>query len=103
MPLEILFVDQSTMSGLLISWAIHGIMGIYSDFGTILYGLLFINLIMNYKMGVELLAEDFKNLDKMWTGEVEATIAYRHAFLRNICIKRQDMNLYDSPGPFINS
>lgn len=93
-PMEILFCDQSTWSGYLVANSIQAVTAFTASICTVIYGLTFITIVGSYGLGAELLAEDFEDLDKMWTGEIEASVAYRHAFLRNICQKRQDMNRF---------
>lgn len=93
-PMEIPFCDQSTLSGFLIANVMQGCYGFWACICTVIYGTCFITVIGSYTMGAELLAEDFRDLDEMWTGKIQVSVAYRHAFLRNICRKRQDMNWY---------
>lgn len=94
-PMEILFCDQSTLVGFLVANVVQAELGLHGTIASISYELIFIIIISNYSIFVNLLAEDFKDLDKMWTDEIKVTVAYRHAFLLNICKKRQDMNRYD--------
>lgn len=91
-PMEMLFCDHSTMEGVLVA----NILQLFAGASFILfintYASTFILFIYNYITTLNLLAEDLKDLDKMWTGGMEVSVGYKHAFLFNICKKRQDMN-----------
>lgn len=94
MPLEILFCDQSTTYGFFFANSVQATMGLHLYLFTLTYTSLFVTYITNYSVQVNLLAIDFNHLDKMWTGEINQPVAYRHAFLLNICKKRQDSNKF---------
>lgn len=89
-PLEIMFVDQSTTSGYLIASGIMVTTGMYAVFGTLYMGLAFVYLIVSYTPRVDLLDIDFYDLDELWSN-TSSTLASRHLFLRNICRKYIDM------------
>lgn len=93
LPSEILFVDQSSMSGFLTANAIMAFCGVYAASGTIFFVTLFILIVSNITVQVELIGDDFKSLDEMWANK-KTTLAYRHAFLRTICVRCQDMETY---------
>lgn len=94
-PMEILFCDQSQLSGFIATNIVQAIIGFYAATAIIIYGVIFIVSIRGYDFHVNLLAEDFQDLDNMWNGIINVSVAYRHDYLRNICEKRQDMNKYD--------
>lgn len=91
-PIEIIFVDQSTTSGFVVANIVMSTMGILAYFFSVFYGQAFIFCIFNFSVQVDLIGEDFENLNEMWTDTVGMNIPYKRAFLRNICIKCQDMN-----------
>lgn len=95
MPIQILFCDQSTLSGFLAANSLMGIMGIISGIATIMYGSGFLICICNYVYQVDLIGQDVKDLDEMWDGSSTTSVAYRHAFLCNVCRKLEDMKRYD--------
>ncbi len=91
-PFESPFLDQTRMKEFLLGNCIWTIYATWGAWTIAMYAMTFISFVMNYRTKAELLAEDFKDLDEMWMGKVNVSLEYKHAFLRNICIKRQDMN-----------
>lgn len=94
LPIEIMFTDQSTLSGFLVANSFMIVMGAYAIVGTIYMGLHFIAAILNYTVMVDLIEIDIKKLDGFWDGNTTTTTSERHMFLRNICQKCQDKNKY---------
>lgn len=94
-PMEIVFCDKSTKIGFAAANFMQAIMATYAVFCVANYAISFIIIICSYNLQVNLLEEDLKDLDEMWSGKMEVSLAYRRAFLINICKKRQDMNWYD--------
>lgn len=94
LPIEFMFVDQSTLSGFLIANFIMSILGLFANAGTTLTVLLIAVIVTNYSIMVDLFEEDVKSLDEMWTGTSTTTVRHRHFFLRNICRKQQDLDAY---------
>lgn len=93
-PIEIMFLDQSTLSGYLTASIIMVTLGIYCVSGTEYMGLIFDYLVTNYSCLVDILEVDIKELDEMWTETSTSTLAHRHLFLRNMCRKYIDMRKY---------
>ncbi len=93
-PVEIMFVDQSTLWGYLVANGITMVCGIYAVSGTEYMGLTFVYLIANYSLPVEILEIDINELDELWNDLTTSTLAHRHLFLRNICRKYNDMRQY---------
>lgn len=93
-PLEMMFVDQSTISGYCIASILMVTGGILAVLSTLYMGLSFVALILNYGPRVDILETNFKELDEMWCDASKSTIGYRHMFLRNICLKFIDMRQY---------
>lgn len=92
MPIEVWFCDQSTTHGFIFATCVQMLIAQQLVMFSLEYTGSFITHIFGYDTQVNLLAEDFKNLDKMWTDEKNASgVATKHAFLLNICKKRQDM------------
>lgn len=91
LPLEIIFVDQSTFLGFVIANAVMIVMGIMATLGTIFYGAIFIYAIRMYSLQVNLIGQDFKDLDDMWADGSTVPLRYKQLLLRNICLKRQDI------------
>lgn len=77
LPIEVLFYDQSTVSGFIIAT---------------MYGYALLICICNYKIQVDLIGQDFKDLDDMWSVTGSVRLASKHAFLINVFRKHQDMN-----------
>lgn len=94
-PMEFMFVDQSTLSGYITASVIQGVLGIFAGLATIMYGSGFLISVCNYNFHVHLIAQDFQDLDGMWNGSSQTTVAVRHAYLSNICWKLQDMERYN--------
>lgn len=94
MPVEVVFCDQSQKAGFIVATIVHMCFGFYAATATVIYGAASIFCISNYIFQVDLIAEDFIELDSMWNGKNNIRVAYKRAFLKNICKKRQDMNKY---------
>lgn len=94
-PIEIMFVDQSTLLGYFIAGVMMVIMGLYAISGTEYMGLTFVYLILNYSPRVDILKIDIDELNELWDDTSTSTLAYRHLFLRNICRKYIDMREYN--------
>lgn len=91
LPIEIIFVDQSTYLGFAVGNCAMAVMGIYAALGTILYGAAFIFCVLMYALKVDLIGQDLKDLDEMFADKSTVPLAFRHAYLKNICKKRQDI------------
>lgn len=92
LPIEIMFVDQSTLTGFLIANGIVSVLGLCANFATVYAILIIVATVLNYSLLVDLFEEDMKSLDAMWNGTSDTSVMYRHLFLRNICRKQQDMD-----------
>lgn len=90
-PLEIIFCDQSRTFGFIIATIVHLILGTYACVATVIYGAVVLFCICNYTFQVDLIAVDFQDLDRMWDGKNDIPVEYKHAFLKNMCKKNQDM------------
>ncbi len=90
-PIEIMFVDQTTSWGFLFSSAVMGTLGLYAIFGTEYMLLTFVAVIMNYAPRVDILEANFNELDALWSETSTSKILYRHTYLRNVCRKYEDM------------
>lgn len=88
-PIEI-GVDH-TFSGFMTLYLLQVALGSLSFLATVMFGSGFLICICNYTFLIDLIEQDFKDLDEMWNGSSRTSIAYRHAFLENICEKMQDM------------
>ncbi|XP_037039267.1 uncharacterized protein LOC119076575 [Bradysia coprophila] len=93
-PIEFMFVDQSTLLGFLVASGIMGTLGVYAIFGTEYMALTFVAIVMNYGPRVDILNENFDELDKMWLTNSSSAAEYKHSFLVNICRKYADMREY---------
>lgn len=89
-PIKIIFCDHSYTLTIIV----QTFMGGYSVYSTIIYGAVMIFCISNYILQMDLIGEDFQELDRMWKRGNDVSIAYKHAFLKNLCKKRQDINKY---------
>lgn len=94
LPFQTIFCDMSTLSGYLSASFVHLISGLYGGLATIMYASFFLVCICYYTIQADLIGEDLKDLDKLWAGKSTASVAYRHAYLKNICMKIQDMHTY---------
>lgn len=90
-PMEIIFVDQSTMFGFFVASGIMATLGVYAVFGTEYMALSFVAIVMNYGPRVDILEADFNELDRLWATASTSTTYYKHSFLTNICRKYVDM------------
>ncbi len=95
LPMEILFVDQSTLTGFITANVIMSVLGVFGAFATAYAILSVVATILNYSLFVDILEEDIKSLDGMWNGTSDTSVSHRHLFIRNICRKQQDMDAYD--------
>ncbi|XP_037039731.1 odorant receptor 67d-like [Bradysia coprophila] len=93
-PVEFMFIDQSTLSGYIIASCIMTTAGIYGTILTTYMGLTFVLIIINYSLRVDLLEIDIEELNDMWSDTSKSTAAYRRLFLRNIIRKCIDMREY---------
>lgn len=91
LPVEIMFVNQSTYVGYAIGSGYIGLTGCYAVLGTILYGASFILAVLLYSLHINLIEEDFKDLDDMWMEGSVVPLVHRRYYLTNICKKRQDI------------
>lgn len=94
MPVEVMFIDQSTITGYCIASSLMVLLGILAVLSTMYMGLTFVMIVMNYGTRVDLFETDFKELDELWSGGSRSSIEYRHMFLRNVCRKAIDMRQY---------
>lgn len=94
LPIEFIFVDQSTRHGYLIATFI--VMG-FAIFGVsviVFVGLTFDIVILDYAPRVDIVEIDFNELDMLWCDTSTSSIAYRRMALRNICQKFDDLRGY---------
>lgn len=90
LPIDIIFIDQSTTSGFVIANVFMVLMGLYAVVGTIYMILHLFAAIFNYEIQVEIIEGDIRQLDAFWRDLKTSTRAERHLILRNICQKCQD-------------
>lgn len=86
MPIQIILCDETTKLGYTLTNMWLATMGFLCGVASIHSDVSFIFFILNYNLGVYLIAEDLKDLQK------PMPTAQRDLFLRNICKKRLDMN-----------
>lgn len=91
LPVEVMFVDQSTSSGFLITCIIQALLGVYSITQIVYMRYCFIYAIMNYTIRVDIADIDFNELDELWRDTSKSTLSYRNMLLKNICQKYNDM------------
>lgn len=92
-PMEIVFFNQTTTRGFIVANFIISTKGILAYLFSVFYGLTFIFCVLNYSIQIELIDEDIKKLNEMWADDTaDITVAEKRAFLKNICIKLQDIN-----------
>lgn len=90
-PCEVPFIDQSSVSGFFTANLMMSVNGVLAVCGTIFCATTYILLIANYTVQVELIGDDFNNLDEMWADQKQP-LQHKQAFLRNICMRCQDMD-----------
>lgn len=95
LPIQIMFIDQSTKLGFLLACMFMVTLGIVGICVTAYMGLCFDILIMNYALQVDIVEIDFNELDKMWSETSTISMACRHMFLKNICRKYIDIRKYN--------
>lgn len=91
LPLDFIILDHSTLFGFHLANLFMAIMGIYGIVITEYLGLIFVILIKNYALRVDIVEVDFNELDELWRNKSTSTLAFRRIFLRNICHKFVDM------------
>lgn len=91
LPLEIVFINQSTVLGFVTANLVMTVMGSFAAFISLLYGVTFLYAIRMYSLQVILIGQDFKDLDDMWAKGSRVPLICKHTFLRNICKKHQDV------------
>ncbi len=91
LPVEIIFVDQSTVRGFLFANMIFLIFGVVGISAVTYVALSFVIAIMSYAPRVDILEIDFNDLDELWSNTSTSTCAYRHEALNNICQKFLDL------------
>ncbi len=91
LPLEIIYVNQDTFSGFFIANIVMSVLGLFAAVGTVLYGATFIYAILMYSMQVDLIGQDFRDLDSMWAEDSTVLLTCKIRLLRNICEKLQDI------------
>lgn len=95
LPIEIMFTDQSKLSGFLIANVCMVLMGFYAVIASLYIAFHFVATILNYSMQVDLIEVDINELDEFWHDTTTTSITERYMFLRNICQKCQDKDKYD--------
>lgn len=100
-PIEVMFIDQSTMWGYCAVSCAMMTVGVYAIFGTEYMVLAFVMMIINYSLRVEMLLMDIEELNDLWRDTSTSTLAERHLFLRNICRKSIDMREYELEEKFL--
>ncbi|XP_037026304.1 odorant receptor 67d-like isoform X2 [Bradysia coprophila] len=92
-PAIIPFVDQTTLHGYLTANCIMSVNGLLTACGTTFCACLYILLIFNFTMQIELIGDDIRNLDRMWADKKQS-LGSKRAFLRDIFIRCQDSDNY---------
>lgn len=83
------FIDQSEWKGYIYANLFFAVLGTGTYIITMYYVLSFGFCIVHISLRVDLIQQDFSDLSGMWANERHSR--YRHAFLRNICVKVQDV------------
>ncbi|XP_037038357.1 uncharacterized protein LOC119075890 [Bradysia coprophila] len=90
LPIEIIFIDQTQLSGFLMANAFMAVMGVVLVWKSMFIAMNFVASISNYAIQVDLIEFDIKQLDALWENTNTNSLSERHSFLRNICQKCQD-------------
>ncbi len=90
LPIDIVFTDQTQLSGFLLANLIMAAMGVYLISVSLFVSLNFYAIIVNCSIQVDLIEIDIKQLDTFWSNTSTTSLLQRHLFLRNICQKCQD-------------
>lgn len=90
-PAIIPSVDQTTLHGYLTGNCLMSVNGLLAVNGTALLAELYILLIYNFTMQIELIGDDITNLDKMWVDK-QKSLYERRILLRDIFVRCQDMD-----------
>ncbi|XP_037049690.1 odorant receptor 67d-like [Bradysia coprophila] len=90
LPIEMIFIDQTQLSGFLIANAIMSVMGVVLVWSSMFIAMNFVASISNYSIQVDLIESDIKQLDALWENKKATNLSERYSFLRNICQKCQD-------------
>lgn len=94
MPVEVVYCDQTKFSGFIAANCAQAVLVTFAILATIMSGSGFLICVCNYIWQVDLIGQDFEDLNEMWKGSNSVSIAYRHEYLKNIFKKRQDMHKY---------
>lgn len=92
LPMDVIFCDMTKTTNFIIANIVHMIMGSYSAVGSIFHSSVMIFCFATYILQGDLFECDLQELNGVWNGENKIPTACKHAFLINICKKRQDMN-----------
>ncbi|XP_037039490.1 odorant receptor 67d-like [Bradysia coprophila] len=90
LPIEVIFLDQTKLSDFLIANAITTVAGLWCLFTYLSIFCSFLMAIFNCSTQVDLIEDDFRQLDALWSHMKTTTLVQRQMFLRNICQKCQD-------------
>lgn len=89
MRIEFLFVDQTEIKGYLIGLAIMLLFGFLAVVGSVSFDLMVVILLFGFGSLVTQLEMDLEDFHQMWK---RASTRDREHFLRNICLKYQDIH-----------
>ncbi|XP_037039489.1 uncharacterized protein LOC119076688 [Bradysia coprophila] len=90
LPIEIMFMDQTKLFDYLIANSFITVAGVSAAFTFLSVLFNFLMAIFNCSTQVDLIEDDFQQLDTLWKHPKTTTLVQRHMFLRNICQKCQD-------------
>lgn len=92
MRIEFPFLDQTNMEGYLIGLAIMLLFGVLAVVGSVAFDLLVLMIFLEYGSLVTQLEQDLDDYHEMWKNKATFSAQYRDLFLRNICMKFQDID-----------
>nr|QGW45436.1 odorant receptor 63 [Bradysia odoriphaga] len=90
LPIEMIFIDQTELTGFLIANALMSVMGVVLVWSSMFVAMNFVASISNYSILVDVIEYDIRQLDTFWENPTTTSLSERHMFLRNICQKCQD-------------
>ncbi len=92
MRMEFPYLDQTNMKGYLVGLTLMLIMGVFSVCGNVAFDLATLMLLLQYRSLVTLFILDLDEYHEMWNDKESFSSSHRENFLRNICMKYQDIN-----------
>lgn len=90
--MEIPYVDQTQIGGYIVGACVITFVASMACVGGAAYDTILAFFVFNYAALIQLLEEDLKQYHKMWQKRKENSYQDRNYFLKNFCVKYQDVH-----------